>query len=65
MEQAVRATGIAHIPDPAARARAEAAAAHAAQLAATIVNLTTPDQKQRAVGKLQQWADDLKDLSRD
>lgn len=64
-EQVVRATGIADIPDPAARARAESAAAHAAQLAATIVNLTTIDQKQRASDKLQQWADDLKSLSRE
>ena len=64
-EQALRATGITHIPDPAARARAESAGAHAAQLAATIVNLTTPEQKQRASAKLTQWASDLKDLSRD
>ena len=64
-EQALRATGIAHIPDPVARARAESASAHAAELAATIANLTTPEQRQRASAKLTQWASDLKDLSRD
>ncbi len=62
-DQAVRATGIANIPNAATRAEAEAAAAHAAQLAATIVNLTTPEQQQRAMDKLQQWADDFVALS--
>lgn len=62
--QVVRATGIAHIPDAATRAQAELAAAHAAQLSATIVNMTTPEQKERAIGKLRGWADDLRDLSR-
>ncbi|MBA3777055.1 MAG: hypothetical protein H0X11_11545 [Betaproteobacteria bacterium] len=62
-DQAVRATGIANIPNAATRAEAEAAAAHAAQLAAAIVNLTTPEQRQRAMDKLQQWADDFVALS--
>lgn len=62
---AVRATGIAHIPNPADRARAESAAAHAAQLGVAIVNMTTPEQKRRAVAKLTQWADDLNELSRE
>ena len=61
----VRATGIAHIPNPADRARAESAAAHAAQLGVAIVNMTTPEQKRRAVAKLTQWADDLNELSRE
>lgn len=58
-----RATGIAHIPDPQLRTQAQTAAEHAAQLAATIVNLATPEQRQRAMTKLQQWADDFRDLS--
>ena len=61
---AFRATGIAHIPDPAARAQAKASADHSAQLAATVVELTTPEQKQRALDKLRQWADDLTELSK-
>ena len=61
----MRATGIAHIPNPADRARAESAAAHAAQLGVAIVNMTTPEQKRRAVAKLTQWADDLNELSRE
>ena len=61
--QAVRATGIENIPDPADRARAESAAAHAAQLGVAIVNMTTAEQKRRAVAKLTQWADDLSALS--
>ena len=61
---AVRATGIAHIPDQVARAQAKASADHAAQLAATVVELTTPEQKQRALDKLRQWADDLTELSK-
>lgn len=60
---AARATGIMHIPDPLLREQAQTAAEHAAQLAATIVNLATPEQKQRALAKLQQWVDDFRDLS--
>ena len=64
-EQAVRATGIAAIPDRATREAAMEAARHAAQLSAMTMNLTTPKQKENAIKSLRRWARDLRTLSQE
>ena len=64
-EQAVRATGIAAIPDPATREAALEASRQAAQLSAMTMNLATPEQKERAIKSLRRWARDLRTLSRE